>query len=256
MTGLTIELQIAYTNKIKLDGTEVRASISVQKAPISWSGLGGATDYTSYVPGADGATMSTLETYSYGVKLVVSAAGSIGRFDIWSFFAIVSQFIVYRGRAALAPARKNTESDAHGFELGRRRYLGISSLCGEWVAYSFLGEKSNKLYHDQRDYRHCTRGRAESLSFERDGTSGVRRRKSDQSSPRERSRPRRRDPSPQARITRSPSVPRVVAAVSSRAARSPATTAPRRATARTPWRCAPRKSIRASRAPAPRFESA
>ena len=53
MTGMVIELQIDYTNKIPgyyegSEGASARASIA--KAPLGWAALGGATDFTARDP--------------------------------------------------------------------------------------------------------------------------------------------------------------------------------------------------------------
>ncbi len=131
MTGMVIELQIDYTNKIPgyYEGSEYVARASIAKAPIGWAGLGGATDFTSSTrPSAANATdgsFTTYESYSYGVKIVVKATGEIGHFDFFFLMAVVTQLLVYWG-------------------------LGV--VAAEFVASSLLGEKSVDYVDDQRDY--------------------------------------------------------------------------------------------------------
>ena len=133
MTGMVIELQIDYTNKIPgyYEGSEYRARASIAKAPIGWAGLGAATDFTAHATpsagNADG-SFETYESYSYGVKIVVKATGEIGHFDFFFLMAVVTQFFVYWG-------------------------LGV--VAAEFVASSLLGEKSVDYVDDQRDYTHC-----------------------------------------------------------------------------------------------------
>ena len=137
MTGLTLQLQIAYTNLIRLDGEEVRATISVQKMPLGWSGLGPSTDYVDVDAAAapDGTpsrrsrrySFETLERYSYGTRVVVSTTGEIGDFDLYNLLAILSQFIVY---------------------------MGLAAICGEVVAHYFLGDKGTDYFLDQFDFSH------------------------------------------------------------------------------------------------------
>ena len=130
MTGLTIELLISYSNKYKNNGKEIKCKASVQKIPLGWSGLGASTDYTNFEPNADKTAYSfrTVEEYSYGVKIQVKAAGEIGSFDIYYLLAIISQFIVY---------------------------MGVAALFGEMVAHNFLGDKSLDLFQDQHDFHHA-----------------------------------------------------------------------------------------------------
>ena len=119
MTGMVIELQIDYTNKIPgyYEGSEYVARASIAKAPIGWAGLGGATDFTAHATpsagNADG-SFETYESYSYGVKIVVAATGEIGHFDFFFLMAVVTQLLVYWG-------------------------LGV--IAAEFVASSLLGEK-------------------------------------------------------------------------------------------------------------------
>ena len=133
MTGMVIELQIDYTNKIPgyYEGSEYVARASIAKAPIGWAGLGAATDFTAHAPpsagNADG-SFTTYESYSYGVKVVVAATGEIGQFDFFFLMAVIVQLLVYWG-------------------------LGV--VAAEFVASSLLGEKSVDYVDDQRDYSHC-----------------------------------------------------------------------------------------------------
>ena len=134
MTGMVIELQIDYTNKIPgyYEGSEYVARASIAKAPIGWAGLGGATDFTSSTrssaANATDGSFETYESYSYGVKIVVKATGEIGHFDFFFLMAVIVQLVVYWG-------------------------LGV--VAAEFVASSLLGEKSVDYVDDQRDYSHC-----------------------------------------------------------------------------------------------------
>ena len=134
MTGMVIELQIDYTNKIPgyYEGSEYVARASIAKAPIGWAGLGGATDFTSSTrssaANATDGSFETYESYSYGVKIVVKATGEIGHFDFFFLMAVIVQLVVYWG-------------------------LGV--VAAEFVASSLLGEKSVDWVDDQRDYTHC-----------------------------------------------------------------------------------------------------
>ena len=133
MTGLVIELQIDYTNKIpgEYDGEEYVARATVAKAPIGWAGLGGATDFTAHAPPSAGNADGSFETYgsySYGVKIVVKPTGEIGHFDFFYLMAVIAQFFVY---------------------------MGLGVVAAEFVASSLLGEKSVDYVDDQRDYTHC-----------------------------------------------------------------------------------------------------
>ena len=133
MTGMVLELQIDYTNKIpgRYDGNAYIARASIAKAPIGWAGLGAATDFTAHAPpsagNADG-SFTTYESYSYGVKIVVKATGEIGHFDFFYLMAVIAQFFVY---------------------------MGLGVVAAEFVASSLLGEKSVDYVDDQRDYSHC-----------------------------------------------------------------------------------------------------
>ena len=133
MTGMVIELQIDYTNKIPgyYEGSEYVARASIAKAPIGWAGLGAATDFTAHATpsagNADG-SFETYESYSYGVKIVVKATGEIGHFNFFFLMAVIVQLLVYWG-------------------------LGV--VAAEFVASSLLGEKSVDYVDDQRDYTHC-----------------------------------------------------------------------------------------------------
>ena len=50
MTGMVLELQIDYTNKItgQYDGNEYIARATVSKAPLGWAGLRGNSAYTTH----------------------------------------------------------------------------------------------------------------------------------------------------------------------------------------------------------------
>ena len=133
MTGMVLELQIDYTNKItgQYDGNEYIARATVSKAPLGWAGLGGNSDYMAYTrpsPGQADGSYETRETYSHGVKIVVKATGEIGHFDFFFLMGVVTQLLVYWG-------------------------LGV--IAAEFVASSLLGEKSVDYVDDQRDYTHC-----------------------------------------------------------------------------------------------------
>lgn len=129
MTGVTIELQISYNNLIKLNGKEIRARASVEKTPVAWTGTGSSTDITDYGGDHGEFAFKTFSSYSYGVKIVVTATGTLGRFNALYLMSIIAQFIVY---------------------------LGVATIVAELVAHNFLGEKSDELYLDQLDYKHAT----------------------------------------------------------------------------------------------------
>lgn len=133
LTGMTIELQIDYTNKVawRWSGNKYVARASVAKAPVGWSGLGEQAHVMSFTPPSAGAadgSSTAYETYSGGIKIVVAATGEIGNFDFFYLAAVIAQSIVY---------------------------MGISVVVAEFVAQSLLGDKSVDYSDDKKDFTHC-----------------------------------------------------------------------------------------------------
>jgi hypothetical protein len=133
LTGMTLELQIDYTNKVawRWSGNKYVARASVAKAPVGWSGLGEQAHVMSFTPPSAGAADSSstaYETYSGGIKIVVAATGEIGNFDFFYLAAVIAQSIVY---------------------------MGISVVVAEFVAQSLLGDKSVDYSDDKKDFTHC-----------------------------------------------------------------------------------------------------
>ena len=120
MTGVVIEIQIDYDNRRRLDGSKVLAEATVKYHDRGWSSFGPQIHHHER-----GDDMKNTEYYHYGIRVIVTPGGTIGRWDTYLFMGVIAQFLVY---------------------------LAVASLAADFVANWLLGDRSIDLKYKQFDF--------------------------------------------------------------------------------------------------------
>jgi len=122
MTGVVLQLDVNYDNRIRMGGSKVIAKVKVQakSAKSGWASFGPHMHYFE----RDG-DVRGVEFYNYGVRVVVKPTGTIGHFDFYLFLGVIAQFLVY---------------------------LAVASIAADFVSNWLLGDRSIDLKYKQFDF--------------------------------------------------------------------------------------------------------